>query len=286
MTYMHEHLRVDLSKEKGDRDCLLDDFDAIGQELIGLAKRGLRRIVDVSCRGMGRDYDYLERMERFTGLTILISTGFYKEPFLPKEALEADEKTLTALFISDIRNGCESSNRRAALIGEIGTSLGVMTPAEAKIFRAAAGACRETGVPLSTHTTLGTLGFEQVRFLKQLGVDPSRIIIGHLDLADDLDLIFRVLDEGAYVEFDTIGKITYLSDEKRAAFIQACCNKGYSRQMLLSMDITRLSHLAVNGGPGYAYLVDSFLPRLRVLGVSEEAISDMLERNPDVLLGV
>jgi phosphotriesterase-related protein len=285
MTYMHEHLRLDLSIEKDDIDCLLDRFDLIRDELRALASRGLTRVVDVSCRGMGRDYAYLDAMAAETGLNIVVSTGFYKEPFLPRAALEGDEKDLAALFVSDIQGGCEGSNRRASLIAEIGTSLNVMTDAERKIFRAAAIAHTRTGVPISTHTTLGTLGYEQAALLKGLGVDPAKLVIGHLDLANDLDLIFRVLDEGAYVEFDTIGKIKYLRDETRAAFIGACCAKGYSRQLLLSMDITRRSHLAANGGPGYAYLIDSFLPLLRSSGVEERAIEDMMERNPAALLG-
>lgn len=286
MTYMHEHLRLDLSREKGDIDCLLDDFDAIRDELEALSRRGITRIVDLSCRGMGRDYAYLDAMESSCGVEIVISTGFYKEPFLPPEALSGDVGDLAALFISDIRNGCEGSARRATLIGEIGTSHNVMTEAERKVFAAAAVAHRETGAPVSTHTTLGTLGYQQAALLKSLGVDPSKTVIGHLELADDLELIFRVLDLGVYVEFDTVGKLKYLSDQTRADFIAACCAKGYSRQLLLSMDITRRSHLAVNGGPGYAYLLDAFLPLLRKTGVPETAIDDMLERNPDALLGV
>jgi phosphotriesterase-related protein len=285
MTYMHEHLRLDLSREKGDVDCLLDDFSAIRDELLALSARGLDRIVDMSCRGMGRNYEYLDAMEEATGLDIVISTGFYKEPFLPPEVFGSDAEALARLFVSDIRNGCEESHRRARLIGEIGSGNGVMTDAEHKVFVAAAIAHRETGVPVSTHTTLGTLGYEQVALLKGLGVDPSRIVIGHLALANDLDLIFRVLDEGAYVEFDTIGKKKYLSDEVRASFIAACCTRGYARQLLLSMDVTRRSHLAVNGGPGYAFLLDSFIPLLRETGVSDDSIRDMLERNPAALLG-
>jgi phosphotriesterase-related protein len=132
------------------------------------------------------------------------------------------------------------------------------------------------------------MGWEQLVLLKSLGVDPSRLIIGHLDLANDLDLIFRVLDAGAYVEFDTVGKIKYLPDETRIAFIRACCEKGYAKQLLLSMDITRRSHLKANGGIGYAYLPDTFLPRLlprlREGGVAEEAVQDMLENNPGRIL--
>jgi phosphotriesterase-related protein len=285
MTYMHEHLRIDLSKEKGDADCLLDCFDLIRDELKDLAPRGLTRMIDMSCRGMGRDYPYLDRMEKETGIQIIVSTGFYKEPFLPPEALQGSAQELADLFVSDIEKGAEGSGRRSRLIGEIGTSRNTMTANEEKIFRAAALAHEKTGVFISTHTTLGSLGFEQICFLKSRGADPSRVVIGHLDLANDLDLILKVLDQGAYVEFDTIGKIKYLPDETRVAFITACCERGYEKQILLSMDITRKSHLKALGGIGYAYLVDTFLPALKKAGVSESALEYMLEKNPDALLG-
>jgi phosphotriesterase-related protein len=231
---------------------------------------------------MGRDYAYLDRMERETELEIIVSTGFYKDPFLPPEAVRSSEKELAALFVNDIETGAEGSGgRRAGIIGEIGTSLNCMTENEEKVFRAAAIAHEKTGVPVSTHTTLGTLGREQLALLVSLGVNPQKLIIGHLDLANDIDVILRVLDAGAYVEFDTVGKIKYLPDEQRVNFIRICVERGYAKQLLLSMDITRRSHLKANGGIGYAYLVDSFLPRLREAGVGEDAIQDMLEHNPD-----
>ena len=280
---MHEHLRIDLSKEKGELDCLLDEFDKIRAELAELADRGLTRVVDMSCRGMGRDYTYLARMEKETGIGIIVSTGFYKDPFLPPIVESSGIETLSALIIEDIEKGAEGSGRKANIIGEIGTSLNIMTENEEKIFRAAAIAHEKTGVPISTHTTLGTMGLEQLTLLRSLGVNPARLIIGHLDLADDLDLIISVLDTGAYIEFDTIGKVKYLPDEKRIAFIKTCCERGYAKQLLLSVDITRRSHLKANGGIGYAYLVDSFLPRLREAGVPEGAIRDMLDHNPDAI---
>ena len=285
MTLMHEHMRLDLSGEKGNIDCLLDEYHNIRDELLILSKQGFSRIVDLSCRGMGRDYIYLDSMMKDTGIEILISTGFYKEPFLPEIAYEADEKTIAEMFISDIRTGCEGSLKKAALIGEIGSSLNIMTQTEKKIFNAAAKAHGETGVPIFTHTTLGTLGLEQTHLLKSLDVDPGKVVIGHLDLANNLDLIFSVLDEGVYVEFDTIGKTKYLPDEVRADFIAECCRKGYSKQLLLSMDITRRSHLLRNGGPGYAYLIDSFLPLLYKNGVGESEINTILVYNPQQLLG-
>ena len=281
MTYMHEHLRLDLSAEKKDPDCLLDEFDHISEELSGLAAQGLKRVVDMSCRGMGRDYDYIDRMEKATGIKVLVSTGFYKDPFMPSIVETSTVEELSSLMTNDIEKGAEGSERKARIIGEIGTSQNLMTANEEKVFRAAAITHEKTGVYISTHTTLGTMGWEQIYFLKSLGVSPEKIIIGHLDLANSEALILRALDEGVYIEFDTIGKIKYLSDEQRADFIKTCCGRGYSKQLLLSMDITRRSHLKANGGPGYAYLVDSFLPRLRQEGIREQTITNMLNLNPD-----
>jgi len=278
---MHEHLRIDLSAEKNDPDCLLDEFDLVRDELSSLSENGLKRIVDMSCRGMGRNYEYIDRMEKAAGINVVISTGFYKDPFMPPAVNTSSVEELAALMIDDIQNGAEKSSRRAQIIGEIGTSENRITANEEKVFRAAAAAHEKTGVPVSTHTTLGTLGREQIILLKALGVDPSKTIIGHLALANDINLILKALDAGVYVEFDTIGKNKYLPDETRIDFIKTCCEKGYAKQLLLSMDITRKSHLKANGGIGYAYLLDSFLPRLLEAGVRQAAVDDMLINNPD-----
>ncbi len=284
MTYMHEHVRIDLSSEKKDDDCLLDSYDSICTEFKELKKRGLKRIVDVSCRGMGRDYQYLDAMEKDTEIEIVIATGYYKEPFFPKEVYNKTESELAKILIQDITKGCESSQRKARLIGEIGTSKDCFTEHEKKVFRAAAMAQKETEVPITTHTTLGTMANEQIELLKAMGVQTEKIIIGHLALSNNLDIILRVLEGGSYVEFDTIGKKAYLSDDIRANFIYECCKRGYEKQLLLSMDITRKSHLLKNGGNGYAYLLDSFLPLLQEKGVSESQIESMLTINPNTIL--
>ena len=285
MTYMHEHLRIDLSAGKGDQDYLFDDFEHISEELSGLAGKGLKRVVDMSCRGLGRDYDYIDRMEKAAGIEVLVSTGFYKDPFLPDEVETSSVKKLSALMIKDIEKGAEGSGRKARIIGAIGTSEHKMTPNEEKVFRAAARAHEKTGVYISTHTTLGTMGWEQIYFLTSLGVDPEKIIVGQLELANNEALIIRALDEGVSINFNSIGKTKHLSDGQRIDFIKTCCGRGYSKQLLLSMNIKRKSRLKANGGQGYAYLIDSFLPRLLAEGVKEETVKNMLGRNPDRIFG-
>lgn len=45
-------------------------------------------------------------------------------------------------------------------------------------------------------------------------MDPKKVILGHIDLSDDIDYMCELLDLGFKIAFDTIGKVSYLSDEK------------------------------------------------------------------------
>jgi phosphotriesterase-related protein len=47
------------------------------------------------------------------------------------------------------------------------------------------------------------------------------------------------------------------------------------------MDITRRSHLAANQGPGFSYLIDTFIPMLLQAGIHQRDIDLMLRDNPN-----
>ena len=136
-----------------------------------------------------------------------------------------------------------------------------------------------------THTTLATLALEQAGFLVERGVEPDRVIIGHMDLGGDLDAVLDVLALGVNVGFDTIGKTNYLPDERRVAMLLELERKGLIDHVVLSQDITRKSQLKEFGGKGYAYLVDTIVPMLRQAHMKEASIQQMLEKTPKHILG-
>ena len=158
----------------------------------------------------------------------------------------------------------------------------VMTDEERKVFDAAILAAEETKAPIYTHTTLGTCGLEQALYLRRSSLDLSRVVIGHMDLSGDLDYIRRVLATGVTIGFDTVGKKAYLPDETRVEFLKALEAEGML--VVLSMDLTRKSHLAYKGGIGYSYLIETFLPMLKEAGIAEESIQKMLVDNPKRIL--
>lgn len=283
-TLMHEHTTIDLSGVKKDMDCQLDCYSETVEEYRRLYALGVRTIVDVTADGMGRNVSYVQNVEKETGIRIVHSTGFYKEPFLPERVYHQTERELADWMIGEIRNGIEGGPK-PGMIGEIGTSKNTMTPMEKKVFDASILAARETGLPIYTHTTLGTYALEQAAYFKNSGLPMDRIVLGHLDLSGDLDYIRQVLDSGICIGFDTVGKNNYFPDAKRVEFLMALEAEDRLDQIVLSEDLTRKSHLSFKGGIGYSYIFETFIPMLRFAGLKQESLDKMLIHNPARILG-
>lgn len=280
ITYMHEHTTIDLSEVKNNEDCQLDTFDETVREFKKLYDKGVRNIVDVTNLGMGRNIPYVQKVAEKSGMNILFSTGFYQEAFYPIQVFRQTKEQLAAKMVKEIKEGIKETDAKAEIIGEIGTSYNEWTETERKVFEAVVLAHEETGKPITTHTSIGTLGHEQVRFFQEQNVDLDRVVIGHVDLTGDADYILDMLKTGVYVEFDTVGKESYMPDQVRAEILKKIQDKGYMDRVLLSMDITRKSHLEYQGGLGYSYLLDSFIPLLETYGITESSIDKMLVKNP------
>lgn len=283
-TMMHEHITIDLSGVKKDTDCQLDCYAETVAEFKKLYEYGVRRIVDVTADGMGRNPEYVSNVEKETGIRIVHSTGFYKEPFLPERVYTQTVQEMADWMIGVIRGGI-NGGVKPGMIGEIGTSKNTMTETEKKVFDASVIAAKETGLPIYTHTTLGTYAPEQAAYFKATGLPMDRIVLGHLDLSGDLDYIRRVLDTGISIGFDTVGKNNYFPDAKRVEFLLALEAEGRLDQIVLSEDLTRKSHLKFKGGIGYGYLFETFIPMVKAAGLKQESLDKMLIHNPARILG-
>lgn len=277
-TLMHEHITIDLSGIKNDLDCRLDCYDETLVEFKELYRNGVRNIVDVTNRGMGLNRHYVEKIAQESGINIIQATGFYKVPFLPSDLANKSVQEIADEMINDIRN--DSS---IGIIGEIGTSLNEWKKEELAVFEAAIIAHQATKKPIYTHTTIGTLGLEQAHYFVSKKLDPKRIVIGHMDLSKDLDVIKQVIDLGFFVGFDTIGKNDYFPDEKRIEFLLELEKTNRIHGVVLSEDLTRKSHLNYKGGIGYNYLFTHFIPECRKAGMKESSIEQMLITNPEII---
>lgn len=277
-TLMHEHITIDLSGVKKDLDCQLDCYEETLQEFKQLYLNGVRNIVDVTNRGMGLNRTYVEKISKESGINIIQATGFYKVPFLPEDLINKTVQEIADEMIHDIE-----SDSNIGIIGEIGTSLNEWKAEELKVFDAAIIAHKNTNKAIYTHTTIGTLGLEQAHYFVSKNVDPKRVVIGHMDLSKDLNVIKQVIDLGFFVGFDTIGKNDYFPDDKRIEFLLELEKTNRIHRVVLSEDLTRKSHLNYKGGIGYNYIFTEFIPRLLKAGMKKTSIDQMLTTNPEIV---
>lgn len=276
----HEHLYVDLSRIKKNEDTCLQDTGLVLDDLQSFYAYGGRAIVEVTNDGMGRDANKLAEISKTASIHIIASTGCYKDPFIPEEKLQWNRDQFAEWMIREIQYGIADTGIKPGVIGEIGSSFNEFKPIETELFHGAIAAAKKTGLPLSTHTTLGTCALEQIELFTKEGMPLDQIVIGHQDLNEHDEVVLEVLKSGAYVAMDTIGKENYRSDKARLESILKFIEHGYEDQLLLSTDLTRKSHLRSLGGQGYDVVLRAFVPSLRERGITDAVINKLLAANP------
>ncbi|MFJ6852871.1 phosphotriesterase [Streptomyces sp. NPDC091271] len=279
----HEHLVLDLDR-RGDGAAVLHPerhAAAVTAELASLHKEfGLSLVIELTCRGMGRDVGALARISRDSQVAVVASTGWYYEPFHTPEIEDGTVEQLTEVLVREIEGGIGATGVLPGVLGEIGSHGDVPTAPETKVLRAGARAALATGLSLATHAQLGRGGLAQVEILTGEGLPADRISVGHQDLLDDPGVHRELAARGAYVAFDTVGKSSYRSDRDRLALLLALLEAGHADRVLLSCDISRHGYLVEEGGQGYGHLFGSFLPRLRTAGADDDLVDLLTRRNP------
>jgi predicted metal-dependent phosphotriesterase family hydrolase len=286
--YCHEHLltRPGPHVARPGDDLRLDDEQRALEELRRFAVAGGGALVEVTTPEFGRDAAGLARLAEASGVTVVCTTGHVSEEYW-RGVLQLERTAEAALvdeFVAELVDGIDETGVRAGVI-KAGTSLGGATPTERKVLRAAASAQRLTGAPITTHTTAGTAALEQVQLLEAAGASLEHVCIGHLDRRLVWDEHLELARTGVFLGYDCVSKEQYASDERRAEFIVRLGAEGFGDRVCLSGDLARRSYLTSWGGaPGYAYILEQFLPLLLKFGLSEPQARALVVDNPARLL--
>ena len=184
------------------------------------------------------------------------------------------------MMITELTEGVDDSGIRAGIIGEIGVNLDFATAQEERVLRAAARAQRATGAPITTHASMYPVGLLQLEILKDEETDLSRVIIGHCDTYLDQSYHLAILEAGAYVQFDTVGRNHMNPDSRRASALVELVRLGWKRKLLLSSDRCHRSDLRAFGGLGYGYVFTRFFEMLRAEGIDDETLNTISIENP------
>lgn len=279
--YIHEHVLTNPppSRMRIDPDYKLDDSDKIVEELMLFHSYGGNTLVDCTAIDYGRDVAAMREVAKRVPVNLLAITGFNRGDY-EEWVATGEVKQFAELMMKDIEEGMDGTDVKAALI-KIGTSYNHILPVEYKIIEAAGIAYRNTGTPIITHTTLGTMGIEQVKALEKAGVDPNNIALSHLDQNLDFYYLSEIARTGAYIEFDGPSKVKYAPDSARIEMLKRLCDAGFEDRILISGDMGRRSYLtAYGGGPGFGFLLGKFVPRLLAEGFTQETVDKFFKTNP------
>jgi len=292
-TLPHEHTQIALWHIPGRWDYwqLTRDKPAILEELARFHDVGGSGLVDVTLPGVGRDPVWLRSLAQASGLNVVMGCGWYRTAYYPADA-GIDRRSVDDLadeLVREAIDGVGETGVRPGIIGEIGTDKPWVSPPEERVHRAAARAARRTGLAITTHAVLSDVGLAQLRIFEEEGADPARVVIGHADSYPILDHQLAIVERGASVEFDFIGMPWPKEQHAEARTVELVCEllgRGHADRILLSQDVCNDDQLRRNGGNGYAYLADTFLPRLRAAGVGDAEIETMTVSNPRRLLTI
>ncbi len=284
-TLPHEHIYISLGYQEQRFDYVdqLDDDHVVADELMAFRAQGGTCIVDATLPEIGRDPVRLRAISERTGLAVVMSCGWYRAPYYPKQDLieRRPVRDLAAQLVREIEDGVGGTGIKPGLIGEIGVQAGWVEPIEERVHRAVARAQRATGLPILTHSLLRDVGLEQLAIFEEEGVDPARVVIGHCDMYPRLEYYLRIIERGASLALDNLGIDSWGRHEERlAGLVRELVERGYEDRILLSQDICKVPHFTFHGGPGYVYVHDGFLPRLRALGIAEETLTRITSDNP------
>ncbi|MEF9909137.1 phosphotriesterase [Streptomyces sp. P5-A9] len=251
----------------------LDDPEGAGERLRDFHALGGRTVVQWTPYGMGRRPADLAALSRAVGARIVAATGLHQAAHYPPESLGRIMPELEELFVSEITDGIGTTGVRAGLIKVAGAFHGLDAHAR-HTMRAAAGAHHRTGAPIAVHLELGTGARDVLDLLcGELGVEPRRVILGHLGRFPDGVAQLDAARAGAFLAFDGPSRAHHATDWRLPEQLAALAEAGFGRQLLLGGDTT------VPGTPGMPYLLRRLRPRL-VRSLGEELLEAVLVDHP------
>ena len=290
----HEHLLISDGKSREINDALfMDNWEISAKEAETFRKAGGCTVIDAQPGGCNRMAHGLAEIAGNAGIQILCSTGFHKMIFYPEDhwIFRETESKIADFFLKELTEGVdnhcdteisgETAEQKAGLI-KCALDTENLTPQYKKLFRAAAEAAAKADRILMIHIEQGSDPLLLLEFLRAEGVPSEKLVFCHLDRAvPDLAVHRQILKSGAFLEFDTIGRFKYHSDEKEVAIFQQHITDGFGKQLLFSLDTTR-ARLAAYGPTeiGLDYILRVFLDKMQKAGITKEQIYDISVQNP------
>jgi phosphotriesterase-related protein len=303
-TLMHEHVFV-LSTEHvqnygmgdwWDEDVRVADAVARLDELKAL---GIDTIVDPTVWGLGRYIPRVQRVAQQTEINIIVATGLYTYDEVPHQyehrgpglLLDLPRDPMIDDFARDIRDGIADTGVKAAFLKCVVEAKG-LTDGVTRNLRACAAVHRETGAPITVHTSAGNqAGRLALQVFRDEGVDLPKVVIGHAGDSNDLDYLSELADAGCLLGMDRFGLDLFNPTSSRVDTIVELAERGYADRMVLAHDAScyidyfpgaeaQAAKEQIAPNWNYTHISKDVLPMLPERGVTPEQIQQMLVDTP------
>jgi len=277
----HEHVFVDLRTWDTPGYAQADVDHVVKQVTPAVLKAkeaGITAIVECSTVGVGRRADIVKAVSEAVSFPILVPTGVYREPWIPRWVHDAEEQELKEWMEGELNGDIEGSGVQAGWI-KLSAGDDGLTECEKKVLRAAAKAGVATNAVIGSHTIKGSVVKDQLDIIEKAGYDASRFIWIHAQAEADFQIHLEVANRGAWISYDNIGGG---NDDLYINLIRRMLDAGYGDRILLSQD--RIGYMC--GQPEedypqpYTYICDEFLPKLHLAGVYKNTINEIMTVNP------
>lgn len=250
-----------------------------------------------------------KQVSEAAGINIILSTGVYREIPVGSYWAKTEEDSiwhfarnssceeLAEFMLKEFELGIGGSGVKPGTI-KIASSSDVLTKTEMKAFKAASMVQGQTGVHITTHCDFRHDSHSpkaQLDILEKNKVNPERIVLGHtgINIVEWPEETRECMKRGAVflptnLRMDDDWEfIKRLVDSIRQLFYE-----GYEDYLVLGLDWGFENEIGIfipcsyMPPPPYVYLYYYTLPRMRKLGLEEEAIYRMTVVNPKRILPV
>jgi phosphotriesterase-related protein len=300
ITAMHEHLLWGPTGWQHDPEwfhSVPKIVEKCYNDMLDYRAEGGLTFVELSGLGLGRDIELYRMVASSSRINLVACTGYWAQRGVPTYFYDKDIDYHEALMVKEITQGMGTTNVKAGII-KVGHYRNGISAWEEMTFRAAARAAKKTGAAVTTHGI--EFAEKHCQILLSEGLDPERIIIGHLDSAHciDLERDKRIGRTGVWLGYDhcttckTWSPMHYAcSDEERADLVKHMVDAGFENQIIVSADV---NSIPLGWGRAAPYmgrtvvgdLLRSFVPKLYRVLIGDDLVHKFLVENPKKVLPI
>ncbi len=255
-------------------------FNKVFPILNELSALGCRTIIEATPPIGGQNLKLLYDLSFKANVNIIPSTGMNITKYAHCIFQENFEMQLAKRWIKDFEEGLDVIDNICIKPGFIKLLIdrGSVNIVDRAMLKAAAIACKATGMPIHCHALEAEHIHEVIAILEETEVPPHKFVWAHADYESHLDTIMKVVKKGYWVGFDWIKEGTY---EARKQLIEHAVTYNYINQVMLSEDNDFYEEgNKVDGIERYCAFFNTFIPFCIENGLPQELMESIIIDNP------